>query len=86
MKTNHITNLVEELKETWALLFPDVPSPDSRQWALWLTMHGQSIVRQSIAKLALRYARSSDLQTPESVYRFASALMGKMNNERKATA
>lgn len=83
MNTNHVTDIVQELDAAWTLLFPTVPPPSERQWALWITLHGQTIVRQSITKLALRYERSNDLQTPESVYKFASALMSKLNNERK---
>ena len=83
MNTNHVTEIVEELETAWNLLFPGVAPPDSRQWALWITLHGQSVVRQSIAKLALRFERSNDLQTPESVYKFASALMSKMSSERR---
>lgn len=78
------TELVGELQSAWGLLFPEVPSPDSRQWAIWITLHGQSVVREAIGKLAVRYQRSNDLQTPESLYKFASALMGKLSRERTA--
>lgn len=84
MNQNHVTEIVEELTAMWRLLFPgQIPPPDPKQWALWITMHGQTVVRQSIAKLALRCERSNDLQAPESVYKFASALMGKFSNERR---
>jgi hypothetical protein len=74
-----LEGFIDELQATWSVLFPRVPVPDSRQWALWVTLHGQDIVRQSVAKLALRYERSSDLRTADSVYRFASALMSKLS-------
>jgi len=79
--TNHITNMVDELNSAWSLLFPAVPPPQPHQWALWVTLHGQTIVRQSVAKVALRYKRSNDLQTPESLYKFTSGLMGKLSRE-----
>jgi hypothetical protein len=69
---------VNELRSTWTFLFPEVPPPDSRQWALWITLHGQAVVRRAIAKLAVRHQKSNDLQSADSLYKFASSLMSKL--------
>jgi hypothetical protein len=75
---DEMNTTVEELQSTWRLLFPQVPPPDARQWALWITLHGQTIVRRSIAKVAVRYQKSADLQTGDSLCKFISSLMTKM--------
>lgn len=72
--------VIDELNSTWNVLFPTAPPPTSRKWALWITLYGQTTVRQGVARLALRSERSNDLQTPESLYKFASAIMGKLGN------
>jgi hypothetical protein len=76
---NELNATIAELQASWALLFPEVPTPAPRQWALWITLHGQDVVRRSIAKLALRYQRSADLQAGDSLYRFASVIMSRMS-------
>ena len=79
---NQINEVVSELQSAWGLLFPNVPAPEQRQFAIWITVHGQSTVREAIGKVAIRYQRSNDLQTPKSLHKFASALMGKMSREQ----
>ena len=76
---NDMSKTVTELQSTWTLLFPEAAPPDSRQWALWITLHGQPVVRRAIAKLAVRHHRSNDLQSADSLYRFASSLMSKLS-------
>jgi len=78
---------VEELQSSWGLLFPDVQAPDARTWALWITEFGTDTVRRCIAKLALRYHKSSgrDFASGENLHKFATALMGRINREQKQT-
>lgn len=73
---------VEELQSSWGLLFPNVQAPEPQQWALWITLYGTDAVRRSVAKLALRYRKSSgDFASGESLYKFADALMGRISHD-----
>jgi len=79
-----VDNNVQDLQTSWRLLFPNVDGPDARQWALWLILHGLDTVRQSIAKLAVRYERSSaELGTRDSLIKFASSIMNRVTREKK---
>jgi hypothetical protein len=77
---------VEELQSSWGLLFPGVQAPDARTWALWITEFGTDTVRRCITKLAQRYRKSSgDFASGESLYKFATVLMGRINREPEQT-
>lgn len=77
---------VQELQSTWTLLFPEVPPPDTRQWALWITLHGEDVVRRGIAKLERRYENTTDLRLGESLYKFASVVMSSLSRQKQVAA
>lgn len=69
-----LDNTVEELQESWGVLFPETPAPSTRQFALWIAAYGTEPVRTAIAKLA----RRQDRATGESLYKYAEALMSRL--------
>ena len=72
---------VKDLRDAWALLFPAMRPPDDRQWALWLMTYSTELVKKCIAKLAVRYYRSpEEFKTGESLYKFASSIMRRVNS------
>lgn len=81
-----VTTTITELQSTWVVLFPEVPPPHARQWALWLTMHGEDVVRRGIAKLARRYETTTDLRNGESLYKFASVVMSSLSRQKQVAA
>ena len=80
--TGTIESSVRELQSAWSMLFPAIPGPDSRQWAVWILSHGDDIVRQAIAKLAGRYGRApAELDNTESLIKFGLSIMTRLSRE-----
>ena len=84
--TSTIENDVHDLEMGWTLIFPTVPGPDSRQWAVWIMTQGVDIVRRAIAKLGGRFGRAPvELDNTESLIKFGSAIMNRLSREASAT-
>lgn len=77
---------ITELQSTWVVLFPHCPPPDTRQWAMWLTLHGEDVVRRGVAKLARRYENTTDLRHGESLHKFASVVMSSLSRQKQVAA
>ncbi len=78
------TEFVKSMRESWTLLFPQVPAPDDGQWGLWLLLHehDQEIVRKGIVELGLRYQRLAGQMDRGYMIRFASSVMNRLQRER----
>ena len=74
---------IEDLKVTWALLFPEVAAPADQQWALWLLLHDGATVRAGVAQLAAKYRRTDGRMDDGFMVRFASSVMNRMMREQK---
>lgn len=71
---------IKELQDAWTMLFPNVEAPSERQWALWFMSYDVELVKKCIAKLAVRYYRSSaEFASAESLHRFASTIMRRLS-------
>ena len=73
----NIIATIENLQQTWALLFPTSPVPDQRQRALWLTLYPEQTVRAAIAKLAIK--QTNGTAPAINLDRFASSIMQRMD-------
>lgn len=74
---------IAELTELWQTIFPTIPAPDTRQFAIWLLRFQPYIVRQGIANLALKADREPDMDL-DWMYRYASASMANIHNRDAA--
>jgi hypothetical protein len=75
----NIIPLIDNLQETWTLLFPGSPVPDQRQFAIWLTLHPEQTVREAIAKLAIK---QNGTAPATNLDRFASSIMQRIDSRR----
>lgn len=71
-----------DMTDTWKALFPEVPSPGDDQWALWLLLHDEEIVRVGIAQLAAKYRKLDGQMDRGYMARFASSVMNRLERER----
>jgi hypothetical protein len=74
---------IDELRELWGLLFESEPSPPGKQFALWLARFGAEITKQGLAQAAIKRQNSQNMSS-DHIYRFATAAMNRLNEERIA--
>lgn len=79
---SNIITTIDNLQQTWTLLFPGSPVPDKRQCALWLTLHSEQTVHAAIAKLAIKQTNGTAPAT--NLDRFASSIMQRIDIQREA--
>ena len=72
-----------ELREAWAALFPNVAVPADSQFALWLMMHSDDIVREGMVQLATKRRKLHGQMDADYMIRFASAVMNRLTRERQ---
>lgn len=77
---------VEELKNAWEITFPEREMPSPQQWGIWLLRYELKVIREGLASLATRYATLKGEMTDEHMTRFASAVMGRLSEERGIAA
>ena len=77
---SNIITTIDDLQQTWTLLFPGSPVPDKRQCALWLTLHSEQTVHAAIAKLAIKQTNGTAPAT--NLDRFASSIMQRIDSQR----
>jgi hypothetical protein len=75
-----------QVRDVWTTLFPEVPTPADRQWALWLVLHDREIVRKGIGQLAAKYRKLGGQMDSDYMIRFASSVMNRLSKERTAVA
>jgi hypothetical protein len=69
---------VNELQELWSVLFPNRNAPPESQFAIWLLRYEESIVRDAIARTAIKFEKLGGEMSDDYVSRFASATMGRL--------
>jgi len=77
------TELTVSMRETWALLFPEVDAPLDSQWAIWLLLHDPGTVKKGIAELAAKYRRLQGQMGSDYMLKFASSVMNRITREQK---
>ncbi len=82
--TNGTIEAVAELRDAWALLFPNVSAPDDAQWTIWLLRHDRAIVRRGLAELATKYKRLDGKMDALYMGKFASVVMNRLADEEVA--
>jgi hypothetical protein len=75
-----VTMTVSELAELWGISFPSAPALSNQQWAIWLLRYDLRTVRQGIARLALKYAKTVPEMDIDYMMRYASAAMNTIQN------
>lgn len=76
---------IQLIRECWRMVFPSFPISD-RQLAIWLVSHDPSVVRQGIARAAVRYEQLHGEMDNDYILRFASSVMNRLSAERKEAA
>lgn len=77
---------IAEMKNTWALLFPKVPTPADDQWAFWLLLHDSTTVQGGVMQLAAKYRKLDGHMDADYMVRFASSVMNRITKEEKKMA
>lgn len=73
---------ITQIKDVWIVLFPEVPAPADRQWALWLVLHDPDVVRRGIVQLAAKFRKLRGGMDIDYMVRFASSVMNRLSKER----
>lgn len=74
---------IQELKELWTMLFPQVPPPADSQWALWFLTHGPATARDGVGQLATKHRKLGGRMDASYMVKFASAVMTRISRETR---
>lgn len=72
---------VHQMQELWGVLFPNRTSPPESQFAIWLLRYDETVVRDAIARTAIKFEKLGGAMSDDYLSRFASATMGRLKQE-----
>jgi len=72
---------ISQLQELWSVLFPNRNAPPESQFAIWLLRYDESIVRDAIARTAIKFEKLGGGMSDDYLSRFASATMGRLKQD-----
>lgn len=71
---------INELRDLWRLLMPQLPPPDDKTFGIWNLNHDDEIVRHAFGRAAAKFRQGTD--DPQNAYRYASGVM-RSEQERR---
>jgi hypothetical protein len=74
---------IEQMQDLWHVLFPRNTVPSKEQFAIWLLRYSEYIVRQAIARAAIKFDRLNGEMTDEFLGKYTSTQMSRIMDEQK---